>query len=257
MAWQTTSAASESALVWEALPRRNTMVWAGSIAAMLSRDPDFSTLPDDERQPEPPFKLAGDRERHCASRILLRHALSQALDGTVEPSRWRFTKLAGGKPVIAKGLPAVSFNVSHTADAVAVAICHEGTVGIDIEKLDAAIEFPLDGCLTVREKFWLKTLPTRQRSAGFLRLWCAKEAFAKSLGLGVAIPFDLIEVDPVLLTVACDLEIIGQSLAHALEVRTIMVSGQPYVLAVAQAGSGGMREKLQFRSFDHGNGQAA
>lgn len=68
------------------------------------------------------------------------------------------------------------------AGLVAVALARR-PVGIDVERVDAATEPPLE-VLHPEEAAMLRALPTASRPLAFARLWAAKEAYVKALGTG-------------------------------------------------------------------------
>ncbi len=78
----------------------------------------------------------------------------------LDASRLRFPQ--GGKPRFEEGPP---FSISHTASRVAVAVCRDGEVGLDVEDFDEA------------------TAADEARTR--LRQWTATEASLKLLGMGL------------------------------------------------------------------------
>jgi phosphopantetheinyl transferase len=99
---------------------------------------------------------------------------------------------AGGKPFIApEGLEALGappqVSLAHAGGwCVAIAAPAHGPVGIDLELL-GRIRLPnfLDGAFTAAERTRVEGVAVEQREEWALRLWCAKEAAAKSLGTGL------------------------------------------------------------------------
>jgi len=99
---------------------------------------------------------------------------------------------AAGKPyVAADGLEALGeppqVSLSH-ADGYNVAVAGSGNrpVGIDLETF-GRIRLPdfIDGAFTSTEKMQLEAVAADEREELALRMWCAKEAAAKSLGMGL------------------------------------------------------------------------
>jgi 4'-phosphopantetheinyl transferase len=113
---------------------------------------------------------------------------------TCLPEELRFAYGAQGKPAIDQAAShasqAVTFNVSHSAKSLQIALAAEGSLGIDVE--DLSREFDLDGlvaeCLTDAEARGLGRLSYAQRRNAFLRYWVHKEAFLKCIGTGFSIP---------------------------------------------------------------------
>jgi phosphopantetheine--protein transferase-like protein len=80
-------------------------------------------------------------------------------------------------------------SIAHSKDTsvAVVAECKEGLkgVGIDIERIDQNHDGLEDGGFTKPEISFLDNAPDLDRNEWLLRLWCAKEALAKALGLGL------------------------------------------------------------------------
>jgi acyl transferase domain-containing protein/phosphopantetheinyl transferase len=98
-----------------------------------------------------------------------------------------------GKPVVTgswtQQVPAVPvISLSHT-DGVAVALVAEGgqeqNVGIDIQAMRAVTADFESLVLSPEEQRLLKSVKEDERAEWLLRIWCAKEAASKALGLGL------------------------------------------------------------------------
>lgn len=90
---------------------------------------------------------------------------------------------AQGRPLLAK--PAgtkLHLSLATSAGLVAVALA-EQPVGIDVERVDPTEAPPL-ATLHPAEAAALLGLPESVRPVAFARLWCAKEAYVKALGIG-------------------------------------------------------------------------
>lgn len=88
-----------------------------------------------------------------------------------------------GRPLIATP-PGTGLHVSLAtrAGVVALALAHH-PVGIDIERVDPAGEPPFEA-LHPDERQMLRDLLPPARPLAFARLWSAKEAYVKALGIG-------------------------------------------------------------------------
>lgn len=92
-----------------------------------------------------------------------------------------------GKPIVAGG---VHFNVSHSGDLILLALSDQRDVGVDVErrreveKVDALVA----RWLTPAERRALEAMIAdgAGRSDAFLRVWSAKEAQLKALGVGIS-----------------------------------------------------------------------
>ena len=91
---------------------------------------------------------------------------------------------------------ALHFNTSHDDDMAVIAVTRGGRVGVDIERLrsmddvaDLAVEH-----LTPRELEALQSLAQESRSASFLTSWTRKESLAKAIGIGLALPFRVVDL---------------------------------------------------------------
>lgn len=146
------------------------------------------------------YQRTADRQRYLAARMLLRHALTQKVGGCVSPMDWKYVEGPYGKPMMAAGLPALEFSISHSGSCVAVGVSTKAPIGIDIECIDpderAGVIYDV---LTEVERDRLLMSPADQQWARFIRIWTAKEACSKALGLGLSLDFQRMEVqfDPV------------------------------------------------------------
>jgi phosphopantetheinyl transferase len=99
---------------------------------------------------------------------------------------------AGGAPRIAAPAGGLFISFSARAGINALALARR-PVGIDIELLRPAAAIPWN-MLRGEEQAALRALPEAARDAAFLRLWTAKEAVAKALGTGLALPPEAIRI---------------------------------------------------------------
>lgn len=109
-----------------------------------------------------------DRLLCAASAVLLYRVLGLHDEG-------RIKTLPSGKPYIDGG-PA--FSISHSGERCILAVSEEGTVGIDIEKLDESNLIAAPAVLTAAEFEWMSTSPLER----FHILWTRKESIYKALG---------------------------------------------------------------------------
>src|SRR6185436_10109787 len=103
------------------------------------------------------------------------------------PCEVPITVTESGKPVVSKDL---HFNVSHSGDLIALAVCTERAVGIDVERRRhvARVDALIGRWLTASEQREVTRLlhGGASESDAFLRIWSAKEARLKALGVGIS-----------------------------------------------------------------------
>jgi 4'-phosphopantetheinyl transferase len=78
------------------------------------------------------------------------------------------------------------FNLSHTEDLVAMAVCRHVRVGIDVEKLSSVSLAVADRFFSAAEVAELRALPADTQPRRFMQLWTLKEAYLKAVGTGLA-----------------------------------------------------------------------
>jgi 4'-phosphopantetheinyl transferase len=93
--------------------------------------------------------------------------------------------------------PPLDVSLSHSGGWIAAAVSSTGRVGIDVEAVHDVHASLVRRCLTELELDWLDGAFTEaSRNHRFFRLWTAKEAFLKALGIGLGVdprevPLDL------------------------------------------------------------------
>ena len=135
----------------------------------------------------------GVRTRSLVTRHQLRRMLSECAGFSRSPESWVFGRDGKGKPYVKNG-HGLEFNCSHSAKVSIIAVSRHHKVGIDIETTDISVdpEF-LAAFYAPRERLLIRTLPASDRGQALSRLWTLKEAYAKVLGIGLAL--DLTGVD--------------------------------------------------------------
>ncbi|MEF7613145.1 4'-phosphopantetheinyl transferase superfamily protein [Aquincola sp. MAHUQ-54] len=146
------------------------------------------------------FHFGRDRDRHLATRWLVRRVLSHYAPG-VPPADWRFADNTWGRPAVAAPVPGLPlhFNVSHSADAVLMVVARHEAIGVDVESHrpgDAAGMAEL--VFSPAERAWLNAAPpdAEARVDRFLALWTLKESFVKACGQGLSMPLQRFGVLP-------------------------------------------------------------
>ena len=179
------------------LPAHAIHVWRADLgleAAYLRRLE--RNLSADERARASRFRFAPDRDRFVGARGLLREILAPYLD--TSPWRLNFGYGAHGKPFLAEEeYSTLRFNVSHSFDAMLLAIAHLREVGVDVESvrnIGHAIDGIGDTVLSEPEKQALARFDGEDKRTNFLRFWTLKEAYIKADGRGVSLPLKRIDV---------------------------------------------------------------
>jgi 4'-phosphopantetheinyl transferase len=143
-------------------------------------------------------KIISDRHRRhfIAGRGWLRLLLGSYLQ--TAPARIRLAGAAHGKPclVTANGAGSLRFNLSHAHGLAVYALARTAEIGIDLEYVRP--DFPMDTiagrCFAPAELEALRAAPLSRQTALFYRTWVRKEAYAKAVGLGLALPFRRFDV---------------------------------------------------------------
>ncbi len=136
-----------------------------------------------------------------------------------------------GRPLVLDR-PALRVSIAHSGEFVACAVS-ERCIGVDVERADRP---EADDALAARvcapaERRRLEYMPPAPRTRALIRLWARKEALAKALGLGLALPFDQLDVRH-------DIPLIGDVRAGALRVRDVAGGPEDYCVAIATEGRG-------------------
>jgi len=137
------------------------------------------------------------RRGFMAGRWLLRSMLAALVGG--EP---RSLELQAGKHgklfLVGHERLAVSFNLSHSGDLVAVALVRARRIGVDIEAERPLTDTALLArrILGPRERASFDALPEIVRGVALLAAWTRKEAVLKAIGMGISGGLASIEVLP-------------------------------------------------------------
>ncbi|NIZ13563.1 4'-phosphopantetheinyl transferase superfamily protein [Phaeobacter sp. HF9A] len=132
-------------------------------------------------------QILGTEERaaYVSAHLLKRHVLAQHLK--CSPAAVRLKTGWNGRPELCDAR-ALSFNLSHSGGYVALAVCAEAPVGVDIEQVRPrpSARRVVERLFAPEEKRLLLTLAEGEFASAFLRLWTLKEAFIKATGEGLA-----------------------------------------------------------------------
>jgi 4'-phosphopantetheinyl transferase len=167
------------------LENNEVHVWQASLHSFsmaFQHDQLFQFLTEDERSRADRYVQANDRIRFIIARGLVRVLLGRYLD--INPAHIIFEYGPHGKPILASNL---QFNISHAGDRVACIFTRGRPVGIDIERIrdNLDIEAIAERFFSASEFLALQRLGTAERLTAFFNIWARKEAFIKSMGLGL------------------------------------------------------------------------
>ena len=123
--------------------------------------------------------------------------------------------------------PALHVSIAHSGEFVACALS-DRRVGVDIERADRPEADDALAAASARRPNagGSSTCRPHQRTRALIRLWARKEALAKALGVGLALPFDQLDVRH-------DIPLIGGVRAGALRVRDVEGGPDGYAVAIA------------------------
>lgn len=159
--------------------------------------PSSALLSADERARADRFHSEALRDAFILCRSRLRRVLARyvgapaaALPLDIEP---------GGKPMLAPPAPPLAFNLSHTADLAALAVCPAAPslrLGVDIEAIRPVREDVATLAFSAAEQRALAAIQApAAREAAFFAGWTRKEAYLKALGAGLLAPLDQFDVE--------------------------------------------------------------
>jgi len=149
----------------------------------------LARLDSAERDRASRFMFDRDRLGYAAAHALLRHALDQ-IAGERRP--WRFTADAYGKPSLDPPFDSIHFNLSHADGLVAVAVSRRGEIGVDVESALREPDESTFSSLILAPEELAELDGCADRANRLLRIWVAKEALAKAIGLGLSLPVNQI-----------------------------------------------------------------
>lgn len=104
----------------------------------------------------------------------------------IAPEALAFGREEKGRPFLRhEGAP--DFNLSDTRGGTLVAVCRQGRVGVDLERIDRAppVHRLSRRWFSAQEADALQLMDADSARRAFLRLWTAKEASCKATGTGI------------------------------------------------------------------------
>jgi 4'-phosphopantetheinyl transferase len=167
-------------------------VWLHPVPAEVDRVDRFEgILTRDEIDRALHRRRASDRVVSLESAAMLRVAIGSELgvparDVVITRDCPRCGDPTHGKPRLAGGLNSLSFNMSHTAGLVVLAL-GQVEVGVDVERVGGSeLSSSIAAWLSADEVVEFDKLPRTSREEWLLQRWTAKEAYLKGTGVGLA-----------------------------------------------------------------------
>ncbi|KAG8691797.1 copper chaperone of lysine biosynthesis protein [Ceratobasidium sp. 423] len=191
----------DNAVIYAAL-----IEWNDKLINTESLNRLMGILPPERQAKLKKFYHAEDSWRSLIGQLLPRYWLRQK---QIDPETVGFDATEHGKPIILTGQKtqspvALTYNVTHDSDVVAIACGSGEPVGIDVMRvalprrtsMNEFVEFVSEQ-LTAREKEALdpKAGSEATRLLRLYRMWTVKEAYTKALGEGLGYDFARIEYD--------------------------------------------------------------
>jgi 4'-phosphopantetheinyl transferase len=131
--------------------------------------------------------------RYSLDQASARSILARYLDR--DPRSLEFVCGPYGKPRLVDG-DGLEFSSARSGGVGVLAVACGRTVGVDVEGLDRhrALGPIADQLFAADEAAELRSLPEERRVRRFFELWTQKEAYAKALGTGMAVPLRRLRV---------------------------------------------------------------
>ncbi|MBI1248548.1 4'-phosphopantetheinyl transferase superfamily protein [bacterium] len=140
------------------------------------------------------------RDEHAQQFVIyhagLRDILARYLG--VAPIEITYQASSFGKPNVISGQAGqLKFNLTHSSQLAVVAVAVDAEVGVDIEEVRKIRSFAsmIDRCLSDAERKDICVHQEADRHRQFLRFWTHKEAYLKTIGVGLQAPLDRVTVD--------------------------------------------------------------
>ncbi|HBE92877.1 MAG TPA: 4-phosphopantetheinyl transferase [Gammaproteobacteria bacterium] len=147
----------------------------------------MSILSPQEQERHQRFHFEKDRHSFLISHALVRKVLSTYVDAG--PADWQFSAGRHGRPEIAgpAGVPALRFNLTHTAGLTGCLVTLDADCGIDAELLTrrGKLQAIAEKMFADAELVTLNKLDGHAFLEQFFIFWTLREAYCKALGVGL------------------------------------------------------------------------
>lgn len=164
-------------------------LWCISLTASSQTITEMTDIiSQEERDQAERFHAQSSRVGFILGRGSLRMLLGAYFD--INPSSIQFEYSVAGKPLIINNSndADIQFNYSQSENLGLIGITKDRCIGVDIEKIREDFDFKPIALrfFTTYEFSNLFQLPEGEQRSGFFRLWTAKEAYLKAIGVGLS-----------------------------------------------------------------------
>jgi 4'-phosphopantetheinyl transferase len=176
------------------LNKRPIELWYGHLADVYAPG-HWSVLDAVELAYVQRLKNESLRQRYASVHGCLRQLLARYLQES--PRQIKIKKAEHGKPYLVDH-PELAFNISHSGDALLIALGWNCELGVDLElcKERNSLAGLVEKCFAEEEAAYWHRLPETEKKREFYRFWTRKEAFVKATGRGLALGLNQCVINP-------------------------------------------------------------
>lgn len=149
----------------------------------------LSYLPKEQINKIESYHFENDRKLSLYSQLLVRAMICKYTN--LCPSEIELVPNQYGKPYLEK-VPNFYFNLSHTRDAIVVAIS-DSEIGVDVEKIQKS-NLQIAKRFYTNNEFSYVMENQEQIDYRFYEVWTKKESYSKYVGKGLSLPFRSFDV---------------------------------------------------------------
>lgn len=151
----------------------------------------YKILSQQEQKKVNKFRFQLLRDRQIVSRGILKQLISKYISTDLEEIEFTYNKY--GKPLLCRKLDESNlyFSISHSEYLGMFAFAKGNSIGVDVEKIQELfinLEDVIKLCFSDFEKSWFTDVSAKMKNEVFYKVWTAKEAFIKAMGIGLSFP---------------------------------------------------------------------
>jgi len=206
----------------------------------------YSTLSPDEQERINRYRYKKDANSRILGRGILRLLIGKYLD--IDAHQLMFTQNAYGKPCLHNEIKSdLEFNISYSDKFILIGFAKLTSIGVDIEEIrhDPIHKSELEFVMTQTELDTLKKLPSIDIYQAFLRCWVRKEAIVKSLGTGLSIAPNTLDIGFIPSSEEINFTISLEEKLINLKINDLQVSSQIFASVVYS----GFSKQLEFMTL--------